>query len=602
MPRRLIALLGLLVSVAAIAAFATVGSTPAPPGGPGAATKVATFDGLSVWSVRDEDGAYRLVADAGSDGDPRAVDVAPRGVAFDVDLGPGPDGSPVAVYSRCEREPRSSPATAPLPAYATGGGCDLFAYDFARGAERRVPAAGGPGSSRFLPSIWREEIAFAQVDRAGSGLPDLYVRQLGEGEPARRQAGGPRGGDGLPGPTSLDLYGRRLAFGWSWSEDGRGRSEVRLDAVDGDGLLIDSVAWRSSVARYVGPSISRGRVYYGARRTVQRDGALRSLSSSLHRYRISDRAMARADAPAFLVSTARSEQVTVLATAGEDGDSQAVRVLSGGEDQPRFEPTTAQLPGGGRSILPEHRVVALYGHPGVDALGILGIGSPQRAAGRLDDIAGDYGGPGLRPVMPAFELITPLVLASPGEDGMYRKRLDDAVIARYHQAAREADALLILDIQPGRADFMDEARALERWLKEPDVSLALDPEWHMGPGEVPGKTIGSVDAATVNEVSQYLSDLVRREHLPQKLLLLHRFTDAMIDGEDQLRTRPGLAIVENVDGFGTPPAKIDKYDRFTDRRDGLFQGFKLFFEEDTDLMSPNDVLGLRPRVDVVIYE
>ncbi len=173
MPRRLIALLGLLVSVAAIAAFATVGSTPAPPGGPGAATKVATFDGLSVWSVRDEDGAYRLVADAGSDGDPRAVDVAPRGVAFDVDLGPGPDGSPVAVYSRCEREPRSSPATAPLPAYATGGGCDLFAYDFARRAERRVPAAGGPGSSRFLPSIWREEIAFAQVDRAGSGLPDL---------------------------------------------------------------------------------------------------------------------------------------------------------------------------------------------------------------------------------------------------------------------------------------------------------------------------------------------------------------------------------------------------------------------------------------------
>lgn len=195
-----------------------------------------------------------------------------------------------------------------------------------------------------------------------------------------------------------------------------------------------------------------------------------------------------------------------------------------------MRPTTAQLPGGGRSILPAHRVVALYGHPGVDELGILGIGSPQRAARRLDDIAGDYGGPGLRPIMPAFELITPLVLGSPGEDGMYRKRLDDAAIARYHRAAREADALLILDIQPGRADFIDEARALERWLKEPDVSLALDPEWHMGPGEVPGKTIGSVDAATINEVSQY------------------------------------------------------------------------FFEEDTDLMSPNDVLGLRPRVDVVIYE
>jgi hypothetical protein len=312
--------------------------------------------------------------------------------------------------------------------------------------------------------------------------------------------------------------------------------------------------------------------------------------------------MARADAPAFLVSTARSEEITVVATGGGDGGAATMRVLRGGEGQPRFERTSSQLPGGGRSILPEHRVVAFYGHPGVDALGILGIGSPQRAGRLLGERARDYEAPGLRPVMPAFELITPLVLASPGEDGMYRKRLDDAAIARYHRAAREADALLILDIQPGRADFMDEARALERWLKEPDVSLALDPEWHMGPGEVPGKTIGSVDATTINEVSQYLSDLVRREHLPQKLLLLHRFTDAMIEGEDALRTRPGLAIVENVDGFGTPPAKINKYDRFTDQRDGLFQGFKLFFEEDTGLMSPNDVLALRPRVDVVIYE
>ena len=149
---------------------------------------------------------------------------------------------------------------------------------------------------------------------------------------------------------------------------------------------------------------------------------------------------------------------------------------------------------------------------------------------------------------------------------------------------------------------MDEVRALRRWLEEPDVSLALDPEWHMGPGEVPGNSIGSVDAATINEVSQYLSDLVIREHLPQKLLLLHRFTDDMIEGEDALRSRPGLAIVENVDGFGTPPAKRNKYDRFTADPDGLFEGFKLFFEEDTNLMSPGDVLGLRPRVDVVVYE
>ncbi len=597
---RRIALLGLLVALGVLAALATVGSGPSSLVEPGAATKVATFDGLTVWSARDEDGAYRLVADARSDGDPRAVEVAPRAVPFDVDLGPGPQGSPLAVYSRCRREPRPTRATAPMPAYATGGGCELFAYDFARGAERRVPTGTSAAGSRFLPSIWREQIAFAHVDPAGTGMPDLYVRSLDSDAPARRQRGGPRGGDGLPGPTSLDLYGRRLAFAWSWSEDGRGRTEMRLDTVGGDGLLIDSAAWRRSVARFTGPSISRGRVFYGARRTLQRGGTLRSLSTSLHRYRISDRKMARAEAPAFLVSTARSEQITVLATG--DGDDHAVQVLRRGDEQPRFEPTTAQLPGGGRSVLPHRRVVAIYGHPGVDELGLLGQGSPQTARRRLKALARDYEGPGLRPVMPAFELITPLVLGSPGEDGLYRKRLDDATIGRYLEAAREAEALLILDVQPGRADFMDEVRALRRWLTEPDVGLALDPEWHMGPGEVPARTIGSVDAATVNEVSQYLSDLVQREHLPQKLLLLHRFTDDMIAREDSLRPRPGLAIVENVDGFGTPTAKIDKYDRFTDRRDGLYQGFKLFFEEDTDLMGPSDVLGLRPRVDVVVYE
>jgi len=330
--------------------------------------------------------------------------------------------------------------------------------------------------------------------------------------------------------------------------------------------------------------------------------ATRSLSSSLHRYRIANRAKAVAGAPAFLVSTARSGEVTLLATAGSGRRAGAPRALRGGDDEPRFETTTAELPGGGRSILPGHRVVAFYGHPGVDALGILGQGSPSTAARRLDDRARDYEGDGLRPVMRAFELITPLVLGSPGEDGKYRKRLDDATIERYLEAAREADALLILDIQPGRAEFMDEVRALRRWLEEPDVSLALDPEWHMGPGEVPGDTIGSVDAATVNEVSKYLSDIVLREHLPQKLLLVHRFTDAMITSEDDLRSRPGVAMVESVDGFGAPAAKRSKYDRFTSTSDGLYESFKLFLEEDTNLMSPDAVLGLRPRVDMVDYE
>ena len=370
-----------LTGLVALLSLAPAAPAATPLAAPGAPTKVATFDGLTVWSERGEDGAFRLVADPGSDGDPQALEVEPRGVPFDVDVGPGPDGAPVAVYSRCRREPRPSVATTPMPAYATGGGCDVFAYDFARRAERRVDAASSAGASEFLPSVWRDEIAFARVDPAGSRLPDLYVRELRGDAPARRQPGGPRGGDGLPGATSLDLYGSRLAFAWTWSEDGRGRSELRLDTVDGDGQLIDSAPWERSVARFVGPHLSRGRVFYGARRTMGRGGAVRSLSSSLHRYRISNRSMARADAPAFLVSAARSEQITVVATGGGDRGPGAARVLRGGDGEPRFSTTTTQLPGGGRSILPAHRVVAIYGHPASTRSGCWARDHCRRQAG-----------------------------------------------------------------------------------------------------------------------------------------------------------------------------------------------------------------------------
>ncbi len=61
------------------------------------------------------------------------------------------------------------------------------------------------------------------------------------------------------------------------------------------------------------------------------------------------------------------------------------------------------------------------------------------------------------------------------------------MIRRYLKAARKAKALLILDIQPGRSDFFTETKRLRKWLKEPDVGLALDPEWRMGPARSPAR-------------------------------------------------------------------------------------------------------------------
>jgi hypothetical protein len=275
----------------------------------------------------------------------------------------------------------------------------------------------------------------------------------------------------------------------------------------------------------------------------------------------------------------------------------------GGDDEPEAsgEPLPAELPRGGRTILPGKRVVAFYGAPQDRELGVLGIGSPRLAARKLERQARPYARPG-RPVLPAFELIAAIVTGEAGDGGDHSMRQEPATIQRYLRAARAHKMLMLLDIQPGYAPFLQEAQALEQFLKEPDVSLALDPEWSMDPPQLPGQEIGSTDAATINEVSRYLSSVVRRYDLPQKLLVVHRFTGDMIQAEHDLERNPGVALVVNVDGFGDQPNKISKYHEFTRDLRRRFNGFKLFYEEDVNLMKPRQVLRLSPQPDLVVYE
>jgi hypothetical protein len=311
------------------------------------------------------------------------------------------------------------------------------------------------------------------------------------------------------------------------------------------------------------------------------------------------RALARRRRDLLLLGLAASALLGLVLglVTGAGGDEGERPSAGAGESSP--QPPT--LPGGGREILPRHRVVGFYGAPQSDELGVLGIGSPDQAAAKLRRQARPFERR-RRPVMRAFELIAAVASGSPGPDRQYRRRQDPATIDRYLRAARRAKAILILDLQPGHADFLAEARALERWLREPDVSLALDPEWSLPPGQVPGKVIGSTDAATVDRVATYLSDLVRRGNLPQKLLLVHQFTPNMVRDKERLRSHRGIALTLNVDGFGAQPEKIQKYGELTRGDPPGFNGFKLFYREDTRLMSPAQVLRLGPSPDVVVYE
>jgi hypothetical protein len=305
---------------------------------------------------------------------------------------------------------------------------------------------------------------------------------------------------------------------------------------------------------------------------------------------------------ALAVVAAAAALVGAAVGAGDrsNGDSTKPAAATSSASKQASAPRPTELPLGGRRIFPRFRVIGYYGAPQAHALGALGIGSPDHAVRRLAQQAKPYARK-TRPVMLALELLADVANRDPGTDNLYRTRQPPSVINRYLAAARRAKALLVLDIQPGHADFLTETRHLDRWLREPDVGLALDPEWHT-PGAVPGTQIGSVQAEDVNAVARHVAAIVRKYNLPEKLFVIHQFTPDMIAGKERVQQPPGLAVTMNVDGFGDRPNKISKYRQFTHDGTHFHRGYKLFYEEDTNLMTPGSVLALQPRPDFVVYE
>jgi hypothetical protein len=269
--------------------------------------------------------------------------------------------------------------------------------------------------------------------------------------------------------------------------------------------------------------------------------------------------------------------------------------------KPPPKPATIALPRGGRQILGHYRVVAYYGGPDGPLLGVLGSESPDDIAGAIEDRAKQWAHRGL-PVQPAMELIATVAQGGPGPDGDYSAPIDDEKVERYLQVAHRNKMLLILDFQPGRGDFLPQVEHFAKFLTDPAVSVALDPEWKMSGSEVPGKVIGSSPASGIVAVRDYLSGLVAAKHLPDKLLMVHQFTLAMLPDRQNITPAKGIEIVFHADGFGTQAAKNNTWNalHFPGRPYGT--GFKLFLRQDTDMMGPDQVLARSPEPDVITYQ
>jgi len=260
------------------------------------------------------------------------------------------------------------------------------------------------------------------------------------------------------------------------------------------------------------------------------------------------------------------------------------------------------------AVIPFKRIIAYYGNFYSKGMGILG---EIPTVEMLEKLKGEV----LKwteadPEMPAVAAIHYIAVTAqdnPGRDGKYRLRMPEDEIYKAIELARQIDGLVFLDIQVALSTLEQELPELEQFLQQPDVHLGIDPEYSMKGGQVPCSVIGSFDATDINYASGYLAALVRKYKLPPKILVVHRFTMAMVTNYKMIETQPEVQLVMNMDGFGFPAKKIDSYKHAIVNEPVQFTGFKLFYKFDeyndkSGVMSPEEVLKLKPRPVYIQYQ
>jgi hypothetical protein len=255
------------------------------------------------------------------------------------------------------------------------------------------------------------------------------------------------------------------------------------------------------------------------------------------------------------------------------------------------------------ALLPWSRIVTYYGNPLSKRMGILGEIEPaQMMAGLEKEAAAWQKADPATKVRPGLELVATVAADLPGPSGLYRTRMPDALIQKVVGWARSKGWLVILDVQVGHSSVKDEVERLRPFLEQPDIHLALDPEFDMPAGVTPGKRIGTTDAKSVNTAIALLGSMIEKKKLPPKLLLVHRFTEGMVTNHSAVKLDPRVQVVMVMDGYGSPSQKRTIY-RIAIRKEPVqYAGVKLFYKNDKPIMTPREVLTLQPGPSVVIYQ
>jgi hypothetical protein len=271
-------------------------------------------------------------------------------------------------------------------------------------------------------------------------------------------------------------------------------------------------------------------------------------------------------------------------------------------DSARWPVKSPEPPPG--AIIPEHRIVAFYGNPLSKKMGILGELPPDEMLSRLEEVATEWAATDSgQKVLPALHLIAIVAQGYPGPARKYRLQMPDSIIQRLATAVEERGWLLFLDMQVGVSTVEDELKVLVPYLRRPYIHLALDPEFAMKDGKRPGTDwMGRMDASEVNHAIDVLAKIVEEEHLPPKVLVVHRFTRNMLTNASQIRLDPRVQVVIDMDGWGSPGSKMGAYRWFVVRHPVQYTGFKLFYKNDKPMMSPEQVLELYPKPMYIQYQ
>ena len=260
------------------------------------------------------------------------------------------------------------------------------------------------------------------------------------------------------------------------------------------------------------------------------------------------------------------------------------------------------------ALLPFSRIVAYYGNLYSTKMGVLGQYPEAEMLERLNvEVKKWEAADPSTPVIPALHYIAVVAQGSPGASGKYRARMPFTEIDKVLVMAAKINALVFLDVQVGLSDVQTEVPLLEKYLKMPNVHLALDPEFSMKTGAKPGKVVGTLDASDINFASNYLANLVKANNLPPKILIVHRYTQKMMTNYKLIKTMPEVQIVINMDGWGVAEKKIGTYKNFIYPEPVQFTGFKLFYKNDnlnpaSAILTPASLLKLNPRPVYIQYQ